>query len=132
MVTPSTEDPLNQQSIISLAHAHCLRNSQTSNCITYPSTWTDHHLLTIEFLPERTDIGPGCWRLNPTFLTMPAFQQLLKQLIETFFANPHIADNNDAGYVWETLKSVLQAAAKSFGRQFQPTARRNYTNLQKE
>jgi hypothetical protein len=50
-----------------------------------PSSWTDHSLLTVDLVPARVDVGPGCWRFNPTLLDDGEFLVLLDKTVALFF-----------------------------------------------
>ncbi|KAG2193794.1 hypothetical protein INT47_009936 [Mucor saturninus] len=50
-----------------------------------PSAYTDHCLLSIDLVSARVDIGPGCWRFNPTLLDHAEFLVLLDKTVVLLF-----------------------------------------------
>ena len=60
----------------------------------------------------RTDIGPGCWRLNPHILQNKAFQAQISQAIRYFFAAEMPGRNTQQK--WEDFKLILKYATQGF------------------
>lgn len=97
-----------------------------------PATWTDHYLLCMDYLLDRIEIGPGCWRLNPHLLTNTEFQQCLTTTTQIFFQQYPVDLANNAVKAWDDLKSILQLTAKDFCRRYQATQTSTISRLQQE
>jgi hypothetical protein len=65
-----------------------------------PPKWTDHCLLTVDLLPARASIGPGCWRFNPTLLDDTEFLALLDKTVALFFDGGDGDSDNSSHALW--------------------------------
>ncbi|KAG2191761.1 hypothetical protein INT47_010577, partial [Mucor saturninus] len=97
-----------------------------------PSVYTDHCLLSIDLVPAHVDIGPGCWRFNPTLLDDADFLILLDQTVELFYVSIVCVDTPGNGshsgpipaqVIWESLKALLKCCAQNFTRNAKSTCK---------
>lgn len=78
--------------------------------------WTDHARLTVDITLPRRDVGPGCWRLNPTLLEKIEFQRLLSNMIDLFFAS--VPSSQDVQNQWEDLKLIVKYTTQQISKNF--------------
>ncbi|KAG2193121.1 hypothetical protein INT47_003112 [Mucor saturninus] len=106
-----------------------------------PSAYTDHCLLSIDLVPARVDIGPGCWRFNPTLLNDAEFLVLLDKTVVLFFDSIVCVDNpGDGGGgepvpvqdIWESFKVSLRCCAQQYTRGAKARLKNKVTSLQQE
>jgi hypothetical protein len=81
-----------------------------------PTEWTDHARLTVDITLPRRDIGPGCWRFNPTLLEKIEFQRLLSNTMDLFFAS--VPSSQDVQDQWENLKLIVKYTNQQFSKNF--------------
>ncbi|KAG2191895.1 hypothetical protein INT47_005342, partial [Mucor saturninus] len=105
------------------------------------SAYTDHCLLSIDLVPARVDIGPGCWRFNPTLLDDAAFLVLLDKTVVLFFDSIVCVDNpGDGGGgepvpvqdIWESFKVLLKCCAQKYTRGAKARLKNKVASLQQE
>ncbi|KAG2194762.1 hypothetical protein INT47_012064 [Mucor saturninus] len=106
-----------------------------------PSVYTDHCLLSIDLVPARVDIGPGCWRFNPTLLDDADFLILLDQTVELFYDSIVCVDTPGDGshsgpvpaqVIWESLKVLLKCCAQNYTRNAKSTCKNKLASLHHE
>ncbi|KAG2190947.1 hypothetical protein INT47_010013 [Mucor saturninus] len=106
-----------------------------------PSAYTDHCLLSIDLVPARVDIGPGCWRFNPTLLDDAEFLVLLDKTVALFFDSIVCVDNpGDGGGgepvpvqdIWESFKVLLKCCAQKYTRGAKARFKNKVASLQQE
>ncbi|KAG2192841.1 hypothetical protein INT47_012370 [Mucor saturninus] len=106
-----------------------------------PSAYTDHCLLSIDLMPARVDIGPGCWRFNPTLLDDAEFLVLLDKTVVLFFDSIVCVDNpGDGGGgepvpvqdIWESFKVLLKCCAQKYTRGAKARLKNKVASLQQE
>jgi endonuclease/exonuclease/phosphatase family metal-dependent hydrolase len=108
-----------------------------------PPKWTDHCLLTVDLLPARASIGPGCWRFNPTLLDDTEFLALLDKTVALFFdGGDGDSDNSSHGSGgdpslsvqerWESFKMLLKCCAQTYSRSMKARFKNKVAALQKE
>ena len=106
-----------------------------------PSAYTDHCLLSIDLVPARVDIGPGCWRFNPTLLDDAEFLVLLDKTVALFFDSIVCVDNpGDGGGgepvpvqdIWESFKVLLKCCARKYTRGAKARFKNKVASLQQE
>jgi hypothetical protein len=108
-----------------------------------PPKWTDHCLLTVDLLPARASIGPGCWRFNPTLLEDAEFLVLLDKTVSLFFESSG-GDSGDSSHGssggpsysvqerWESFKLLLKCCAQTYTRGMKARFKNKVATLQKE
>ncbi|CAO3611948.1 unnamed protein product [Mucor hiemalis] len=111
-----------------------------------PVVWTDHCLLTIDLLPSRMDIGPGCWRFNPVLLNDSSFVELLDMTLDIFFdsfgddVGVGVANSSSSGEGeprnvqkrWESLKLILKSCTQRYTRSAKSRFKNKVASLQQE
>ena len=96
-----------------------------------PFSWTDHALLSVDLVPARVDIGPGCWRFNPLLLQDNDFCMMLDKTVTDLlsFDKFQLLDNRTK---WESFKSALKYCAQSYSRSSKTRLRDTIAQLQQE
>lgn len=100
-----------------------------------PSQWTDHQLLLLDLMPSRMDIGPGFWRFNPILLSDEDFQELLYDVVLSFFAEvgeDFTSDIMDRSrqYIWESFKLLIKDTCERYARGSNKKFRNRLANLE--
>ncbi|KAG2193022.1 hypothetical protein INT47_012147 [Mucor saturninus] len=107
----------------------------------FPSAYTDHSLLSIDLVPARVDIGPGCWRFSPALLDDAEFLVLLDKTVVLFFDSIVCVDNpGDGGGgepvpvldIWESFKVLLKCCARKYTRGAKARLKNKVASLQQE
>ncbi|KAI7874378.1 hypothetical protein K492DRAFT_113485, partial [Lichtheimia hyalospora FSU 10163] len=98
----------------------------------FPSSWTDHCLLTVDVLPVRRDFGRGSWRFNPSLLHDENFVDLLDHTIAVFFDTMDMAPDTSPQDQWESFKRLLKCTAQRQSRGSTQHRRARLTKLQSE
>jgi hypothetical protein len=80
------------------------------------SEWTDHARLSVDITLPRSDVGPGCWRLNPTLLEKIEFQRLLSNTVDLFFF--FVPSSQDVQGQWEDLQLIVKYTTQQFSKNF--------------
>ncbi|KAG1158142.1 hypothetical protein G6F37_006060 [Rhizopus arrhizus] len=97
-----------------------------------PAEWTDHCLLTVDFFRDRTDLGPGVWRFNPTLLLDESFLTLLDVTTDLFFDESTSLSRLSSQEQWESFKQVLKCTAKKYSKSTKARTQHTVSKLQKE
>ncbi|CDH61168.1 hypothetical protein RO3G_01611 [Lichtheimia corymbifera JMRC:FSU:9682] len=120
---------------IDYIYGHYSLMSRLTNASSHflPGEWTDHCLLTVDFLQERQDIGRGTWRFNHTLLTNDAFVTLLDNVTDLFFQEiegDSASLDQSPQDIWESFKRMLKYTAQSFSKGSTGRHKRELATLQ--
>ena len=92
-----------------------LSNSTSHPTHTYPTSFSDHDLLSISLHPSRQyRPGRGCWRLNTSIIQHPDFPSYLKTALDRF-TRP-IPEESSQQH-WDRVKKKVKYICTSFSRQ---------------